>query len=81
MPGSVSHALTSTLDIVPTIAKLAGVALPTNRTFDGTCVLGLLWAGRGCVRGRWSPAWGGILSLELAVAACGGDGALPGAES
>ena len=54
VPGSVSHALTSTLDIVPTVAALAGVALPTNRSFDGTCALRWLWRcawGRGSVLG------------------------------
>lgn len=31
----VSHVLASSLDIVPTVAKLAGVTLPTDRVFDG----------------------------------------------
>jgi arylsulfatase A-like enzyme len=31
----VSSALTSSLDILPTLAKLAGVKLPVDRHFDG----------------------------------------------
>ena len=50
MPGSVSHALTSTLDIVPTIAKLAGVALPTDRTFDGMLGYNVFWLALGWLR-------------------------------
>ena len=34
-PGQVSDALVSTTDFLPTIATLAGVALPTDRSFDG----------------------------------------------
>ena len=35
VPGSVTSALTSTLDIFPTFATLAGATLPTDRGFDG----------------------------------------------
>jgi arylsulfatase A-like enzyme len=33
--GTVSSALTSSLDILPTLAKLAGAKLPVDRYFDG----------------------------------------------
>lgn len=33
--GAVSHVLSTTMDYLPTIASLAGVALPTDRTYDG----------------------------------------------
>jgi arylsulfatase A-like enzyme len=33
--GTVSSALTSSLDILPTLAMLAGVKLPVDRYFDG----------------------------------------------
>ena len=33
--GAVSHVLASAMDIVPTVLQLAGVALPTDRVFDG----------------------------------------------
>lgn len=34
--GSVTSALSSTLDYFPTVASLAGLALPTDRSYDGT---------------------------------------------
>lgn len=34
-PGRVSHATASTLDIYPTMARLAGVPLPSDRVYDG----------------------------------------------
>eukprot|EP00051_Salpingoeca_urceolata_P017294 m.234400 g.234400 ORF g.234400 m.234400 type:complete len:263 (+) comp18915_c0_seq15:1255-2043(+) len=40
--GSVSHALTSTLDYLPTIAALAGVPLPADRHFDGHDITAVL---------------------------------------
>jgi arylsulfatase G len=41
-PGGVTGALTSTLDIFPTFAALAGATLPTNRSFDGLDLTSLL---------------------------------------
>ena len=42
--GAVSHATVSTLDLVPTFAALAGVALPTDRQFDGVDLAPILFA-------------------------------------
>eukprot|EP00040_Diaphanoeca_grandis_P026651 m.149638 g.149638 ORF g.149638 m.149638 type:complete len:596 (-) comp30673_c0_seq1:57-1844(-) len=44
--GSVSHALTSTLDIVPTCAALANVSLPLHRDFDGMDLAPVLFDGK-----------------------------------
>ena len=34
-PGTISNAIASHLDMMPTIAKLAGFTLPSNRSYDG----------------------------------------------
>ncbi len=41
-PGGVSGALSSTLDIFPTLAALANVSLPRNRSYDGVDLSGVL---------------------------------------
>lgn len=41
-PSGVANVLTSTLDIFPTFASLAGVSLPTNRSFDGVDLSSLI---------------------------------------
>jgi len=38
----VSNALTSSLDILPTLTKLAGSSLPTDRYFDGKDMTALI---------------------------------------
>ena len=43
--GSVSHALASTMDVLPTIVRLAGGALPADRTFDGVDMAPVLFEG------------------------------------
>ena len=43
--GAVSNATVSTLDFLPTIAALAGIALPTDREFDGVDISSVLLAG------------------------------------
>lgn len=48
-PGVVSH-LGSCLDILPTIASMAGVALPADRRYDGYDLTGLLKGGNESVR-------------------------------
>jgi arylsulfatase A-like enzyme len=40
--GTVSSALTSSLDILPTLATLAGVKLPVDRYFDGVDMTSLI---------------------------------------
>ena len=44
-PGQVSHALVSSLDFVPTFAALAGVALPSDRVYDGMDITNVLLHG------------------------------------
>ena len=44
-PGQVSHALVSTVDLLPTFAALAGVPLPPDRTYDGVDLTGVLLRG------------------------------------
>ena len=44
-PGRVSHALVSSLDILPTVAALSGVALPDDRSYDGVDLSELLLHG------------------------------------
>lgn len=41
-PGSVTHGLVSTMDVMPTMSKLAGVPLPTDRVYDGQDLTPLL---------------------------------------
>ncbi len=48
--GTVSHATASTLDIVPTVAALAGVALPADRVYDGFDLSPVLFDGAPSVR-------------------------------
>merc|ERR1712190_556906 len=43
-PG-VSHALASTLDLMPTLAALAGASLPKNRSWDGLDLASVLFKG------------------------------------
>ena len=43
--GTVSHALSSTLDLLPTLLALAGVALPQDRRFDGPDMAPVLFGG------------------------------------
>ena len=45
MPGTVSMALVSTMDIFVTAVELAGGTLPTDRTYDGRSLLSLLKPG------------------------------------
>ena len=44
-PGQVSHALVSSLDYLPTFASLAGVALPSDREYDGMDITNVLLHG------------------------------------
>lgn len=44
-PGAVSNAIGSHLDIMPTIAQLAGFPLPSNRSFDGIDLSPVLFDG------------------------------------
>lgn len=50
--GSVCTQITSVLDILPTFAALAGVALPTDRVIDGHDMTALLRAQRDAVSGH-----------------------------
>eukprot|EP01001_Neometanema_parovale_P001956 NODE_1233_length_1822_cov_67.510889_g1170_i0.p1 GENE.NODE_1233_length_1822_cov_67.510889_g1170_i0~~NODE_1233_length_1822_cov_67.510889_g1170_i0.p1 ORF type:complete len:548 (-),score=108.63 NODE_1233_length_1822_cov_67.510889_g1170_i0:124-1767(-) len=43
--GAVTHAMASTLDFMPTFAALAGVELPTDRSFDGVDLSDVLFKG------------------------------------
>eukprot|EP00299_Pterocystis_sp_00344_P016355 c8205_g1_i2.p1 GENE.c8205_g1_i2~~c8205_g1_i2.p1 ORF type:complete len:255 (-),score=65.27 c8205_g1_i2:10-774(-) len=49
-PGVVSHALTSTLDIFPTIASVIGAELPNDRHYDGVDLSPILFNGAEKVR-------------------------------
>jgi arylsulfatase A-like enzyme len=49
-PGSVSNATVSSLDFLPTILALAGVPLPSDRTYDGVDLAPLLFEGAPKVR-------------------------------
>ena len=49
-PGSVSNATVSSLDFLPTILALAGVPLPSDRTYDGVDLAPLLFGGASSVR-------------------------------
>lgn len=44
-PGTISNAIGSNLDMMPTIAHLAGFQLPTNRSFDGMDLSPVLFDG------------------------------------
>jgi arylsulfatase G len=44
-PGTVSNAIGSNLDMMPTIANLAGFTLPSNRSFDGIDLSPVLFDG------------------------------------
>lgn len=44
-PDTVSHAIGSHLDMMPTIANLAGFTLPSNRSFDGIDLSSVLFDG------------------------------------
>ncbi|XP_014664129.1 PREDICTED: arylsulfatase G-like [Priapulus caudatus] len=44
-PGTTSAALTSTLDIFPTLAAIANVSMPPNRRYDGKDIRSVLFAG------------------------------------
>ena len=44
-PGTVSNAIGSNLDLMPTFAKLAGFSLPANRSFDGIDLSPVLFDG------------------------------------
>lgn len=43
--GAVSHELVNATDLLPTIAELAGIAVPADRTIDGTSVVPVLEGG------------------------------------
>lgn len=60
-PGRVSNATVSTLDLLPTFLSLAGVPLPTDRSFDGVSLLPLLTGEAPRVREwLWHPnVWNG----------------------
>lgn len=47
---TVSHATASSLDYLPTILALAGVDLPTDRSFDGVDLAPVLFGGASKVR-------------------------------
>ncbi|XP_033124455.1 arylsulfatase G-like isoform X1 [Anneissia japonica] len=44
-PGSVSDSILSAMDIYPTLASLAGIALPSDREYDGIDISGVLLNG------------------------------------
>jgi hypothetical protein len=49
-PGAVSNATVSSLDYLPTILALAGVPLPSDRSYDGVDLAPLLFGGAAKVR-------------------------------
>ncbi|XP_006817925.1 arylsulfatase G-like [Saccoglossus kowalevskii] len=51
-PGQVSDSLLSAMDIFPTIATIAGVAMPANRKFDGIDITEVLFGGKRIYDGR-----------------------------
>ena len=72
-PGIISNATVSSLDFLPTILALAGVPLPTDRSFDGVDLGPLLFDGQQSVRdflfmgdttGGGGPRGGNITSVR-----------------
>lgn len=53
-----SNALTSSLDILPTLTKLAGSSLPTDRYFDGEDMTALITGRAKSIR----QVWGSFIS-------------------
>lgn len=51
--GTVSSALTSSLDILPTLTELAGSSLPTDRYFDGVDMTAVISGKAQSVRQVW----------------------------
>nr|XP_006817927.1 PREDICTED: arylsulfatase G-like [Saccoglossus kowalevskii] len=51
-PGQVSDSLLSAMDIFPTIATIAGVAMPANRNFDGIDITEVLFGSKRIYDGR-----------------------------
>jgi arylsulfatase A len=73
LPGVISNATVSSLDFLPTILKLAGVPLPSDRSYDGTDLSPLLFDGQESVRdflfmgdttGGGGPRGGNITSVR-----------------
>lgn len=52
--GTVSSALTSSLDVLPTLTKLAGSSLPTDRYYDGEDMTALITGKAQSIRQVWS---------------------------
>ena len=61
-----SSALTSSLDVLPTLTKLAGSSLPTDRYFDGVDMTALITGKAQSIR----QVWGSFISYcKLALLA------------